>query len=137
MKIRSNMKLRSGKYMRSHDVAVISNKKVKVNYISSGKWDFVVNGFLELWKEGVNESTISHLASWEVSFWKQLVKDAWHVTMGLELWNIGLYMFFTSISPFFMCSIHFQIEKKSSRVTHACIDLLLTRTYRKLSTFLQ
>ena len=79
----------------------------------------------------VNESTIVQLASWEVSFWKQLVNDSWHVAMGLDLWNIG--MVFTSISPFFMCSIHLQIEKKSSRVTHACIDLFLPRTCKNLA----
>ena len=79
----------------------------------------------------VNESTIAQLASWEVSFWKQLVKDSWHVAMGLELWNIG--MVFTSISPFFMCSIHLKIDKKYSRVTCACIDLFLPRTCKNLA----
>ena len=48
MKNRPNMKLGSGKYMCSHDVVVISNKKVKDNYVSSGKWDFEINGLLEL-----------------------------------------------------------------------------------------
>ena len=79
----------------------------------------------------VNESTIAQFASWEVSFWKKLVKDAYHVAMGLNLWNIG--MVFTSISPFFMCSIQLQIEKKSSRVTRACIDLFLPRTCKNLA----
>ena len=79
----------------------------------------------------VNESTIVQLASWEFSFWQQLVNDSWHVVMGLELWNIG--MVFTSISPFFMCSIHFQIEKKSSRVTRACIDIFPPRTCKNLA----
>ena len=51
--------------------------------------------------------------------------------MGLELLKIG--MVFTSIYPFFMCSIHLQIDKNSSRVTRACIDLLLPRTCKNLA----
>ena len=42
------MKLRNEKYMRSLDVVVIEKQKVKVDYISTGNWDFVMNGFLEL-----------------------------------------------------------------------------------------
>ena len=53
--------------------------------------------------------------------------------MRLDFKNIGLCMVCTSISPFFMCSIHLQIEKKSSRVTHACIDLFLPRTCKNLA----
>ena len=79
----------------------------------------------------VNEYTIVQLASSGVSFWQQLVKDSWHVEMGLELLNIGMVC--TSIYPFFMCSIHFIIEKNSSRVTRACIDFLLPRTCKNLA----
>ena len=45
------MKLRSGKYMWSRDVVVMENKKFKVDYIISGKWDFDMNGFLGFWNE--------------------------------------------------------------------------------------
>ena len=45
------MKLKSGKYMWSRDVVVMENKKVKVDYISSEKWDFNMNGFLGFWNE--------------------------------------------------------------------------------------
>ena len=51
VKNRTNMKLKSGKYMWSRDVVVIENKKVKVGDISSGKWDFDMNGFLGFWNE--------------------------------------------------------------------------------------
>ena len=87
----------------------------------------------------VNESTIVQLGSWGVFFRQQLVwqvskNDYWHVAMGLDFGNIGICMFCTSISPiFFMCSIHLQIDKKSSRVTRACIDLLLPRTCKNLA----
>ena len=79
----------------------------------------------------VNESTIVQLDSWKVFFWKQLVKHSWHVEMEVELLNIGMVC--TSIYPFFMCSIHLQIEKKSSRVTCACIDLFIPRTCKDLA----
>ena len=65
-------------------------------------------------------------------FWEASLVEI-HVAIEFELWKIGIHMVFTSISPFFMCSIHFQIEKKSSRVTRACIDLLLLRTYKSLA----
>ena len=65
-------------------------------------------------------------------FWKDSLLEI-HVETKFELWNIGIHMVFTSISPFLMFSIHFQIEKKSSRVTRACIDLLLLRTYKSLA----
>ena len=51
VKNRTNMKMRSGKYMWSRDLVVMENKKVKVDYIISGKWDFDVNGFLGFWIE--------------------------------------------------------------------------------------
>ena len=38
-----------------------------------------------------------------------------------------------NLSIFFMCSIHLQIDKNSSRVTHACIDLLLPWTCKNLA----
>ena len=119
--------------MESICEVVMENKIFKVDYISNGKWDFDMNWFLGFWNEEGEWIYIVQFTSWEVSFWKQLVKDAWHVAMVLDLWNIGLYMFFTSISPFFMCSIHLQIEKKSSRVTRACIDLLLPKTCKNLA----
>ena len=65
-------------------------------------------------------------------FWEASLV-AIHVAIEFELWNIGIHMVFTSISPFFMSSIHFQIEIKSSRVTHACTDLLLLRTCKSLA----
>ena len=37
--------------MWSRDVVVMENKKVKVDYISSGKWDFDMNGHLSFWNE--------------------------------------------------------------------------------------
>ena len=60
----------------------------------------------------MNESTIAQLASEEVSFgsnWYDKCdeinvsyKDSWHVEMGLEFGNIGIYMVFTSIYPFYV-----------------------------------
>ena len=44
-----------------------------------------------------------------------------------------LYGLHINLSIFFMCSIQLQIDKKSSRVTRACIDLLLPRTYKNLT----
>ena len=87
----------------------------------------------------VNESTIVQLAFWGVSFGNKWDDRCLKRILGMLQWdlnfgNIGLCMVFTSISPFFsMCSIHFQIDKKSSRVTHACIDLLLPRTCKNLA----
>ena len=86
----------------------------------------------------VNESTIVQLASWEVSFLQQLVwqvykKDYWHVEMRLEFGKNVLYMVFTSIYPFYVVNPFANWEKKYSRVTRACIDLLLPRTCKNLA----
>ena len=40
------MKLISEKYMSNRDVVVMTHKNFKVDYISSGKWGFDMNGFL-------------------------------------------------------------------------------------------
>ena len=41
----------------------MTNKMVKVEYISSGKWDFKMNEFLGFEMRRVSESAISQLAS--------------------------------------------------------------------------
>ena len=76
------------------------------------------------WGNWLLEGFLQQQVGWQVS-----KNDFWHVAMGLDFGNIGICMVCTSISPFFfMCSIKLQIDKKSSRVTRACIDLLLPRT---------
>ena len=109
VKTRSNMRLKSGKYMWSHDVVVIANKKVKFDYISSGNWEFDMNGVLDLLKEKVNESTISQLASWGVSFGNNWYDRCLKRILGMLQWDltfgsIGICMVCTSISPFFLCA---------------------------------
>ena len=91
----------------------------------------------------VNESTKAQLASWEVSFdgnWYDKC-DELNVILKVFLaysngtWlmeNWSLYGFHINLS-IFMCSIHLQIDKNSSRVTRACVDLLLPRTCKNLA----
>ena len=83
--------------MWSRDVVVMANKKVKVDYISSEKWDFDMNGFLGFWNE--ESEWIYHR---EIDFlrgffrrqvvWQMAKNDYWHVAMRLDFGNIGLYM---------------------------------------------
>ena len=91
----------------------------------------------------VNESTIAQLASWEVSFgsnWYDKCDELNLVLKGFLAYRNGtwlmehwsLYGFHINLS-IFMCSIHLQIEKKSSRVTHTCIHLFLPRTCKNLA----
>ena len=50
--------------MESICEVVMENKNVKVDYISSGKWDFDVNGFLGFWNEEgewIDHNTIGFL----------------------------------------------------------------------------
>ena len=91
----------------------------------------------------VNESTIAQLASWEVSFgsnwydkcdeFNVVLKGFLACSNGTWLWkNWSSYGLHINIS-IFLFSIRFQNEKKSSRVTRACIDFFLPRTCKNLA----
>ena len=92
----------------------------------------------------MNESTIAQLASWEVSFgsnWYDKCDELNVVLKGFLACSNGtwlmkhwsLFFFSHQYLNFFMCSIYLKIDKKSSRVTRACIDLFLPRTCKNLA----
>ena len=90
-----------------------------------------MNGFLGFWNEEgewIYDSAIGFLRGF---FLETIGKGFLACSNGT--WIMEHWYVFTSISPFFMFSIHLQIEKKSSWVTHACIDLFLPRTYKNLA----
>ena len=98
-----------------------------------------MNGFLGFWNEEsewIYHRAIDFLRGFfqQQVVWQMAKNHYWHVAMRLDFRNIGICMVCTSISPFFfMCLIHLQFEKKSSRVTRACIDLFLPRTCKNLA----
>ena len=88
-----------------------------------------MNGFLGFWNEEGEWIYHSAIGFFRGFFLATIGKGFLSCSNGTWLME-NWYVFHINLS-IFMCSIHFQIEKKYSRVTRACIDLL-PRTCKNL-----